>query len=177
MDVILTHRPFDRIECPIATVPFFSDRLPLKAAAGLVDWRLNGRVSALVEQHKLVGASGECLIMPTEGRLKADALMFYGLGPSAIWQSSRAEAHFLPWIEKLQGLKQDTWLLSLNSLSNDFLVWRQYLRIFVHAVAHRSRSSCRRIFISAPDDWVLEVKKRQMDLGEGIDLSFDLSPV
>lgn len=175
MDVIITHKPFDRIPCPIATVPFFSDRFPLKEAAGLVDWRLNGRVSRLVERQKLVGSTGDCLIMPTEGRLKAEAILFYGLGPSAIWQSSRAEGHFLPWIEKLRGLKQDTWLLSLNSLSDDFLVWRQYLRIFVHAVAHRSSSSCRRIHIAAPDAWALEVKKRHMDLGEGINLSFDLA--
>jgi hypothetical protein len=176
MDVILTHKPFDRIESPIASVPVFSDRFPLKQAAGLIDWRLNGRVSRLVDKQRLVGSMGDCLIMPTDGRLKAETVMFFGLGPSHLWQSSRAESHFLPWIEKLEGLKQESWLVSMAGLTDDFLQWRQYLRIFVHAVAHRSQAACRQLFLSEPAPWVLEAKKRHMDFGEGLNLSFDLSP-
>lgn len=184
LKVTLSHKPFDRIEVPLASLPMFSDTRPLRRSMGLVDWRLNNRLSHLIEQSRLHGELGECLFLPTQGRLRAETLIVYGLGKSERWDPNAAETIFLPWIEKLEALKQKQWLLSLSGLTADFLAWRQGVRAFVNMLVHRAHSLshealrtqavCRHLFLAERDDWVLETKKRRMDFGESVTLQYDL---
>jgi len=175
MELVLSHKPFDRVESQLASVAFFSDQFPLRQAAGLVDWRLNGRISHLIENERLQGTLGDSLIMPTQGRLHADIILFFGLGPRSCWRSSQAESQFAIWIDKLKRLKRDSWLLSFGGLTSDFLEWRQYIRIFIHHVASRPDIACRRLTLAEPASWVLETKKREMDFGGLVKVSYDLA--
>jgi len=60
----------------------WSDVRPLRGAAGLLDWRLCGKLSALVQAGRLTGADDEQLLLPTGGRLPWRMAMVLGLGPS-----------------------------------------------------------------------------------------------
>ena len=46
-------------------VSVWSDVRPLRGAAGLLDWRMCGRLSALVAAGKVTGAEGEQTLFPT----------------------------------------------------------------------------------------------------------------
>lgn len=46
-------------------VPLWTDVRPLRGAAGLLDWRLNGRLSQLVREGRLQGDAGEKLLFFT----------------------------------------------------------------------------------------------------------------
>ena len=46
-------------------VPLWADVRPLRGAAGLLDWRLNGRLSQLLREGRLLGAAGEKLLFFT----------------------------------------------------------------------------------------------------------------
>ena len=74
-------------------LPFFEDERPLRGAAGLCDWRLGGRLSALLGatgEARLVGTFGERLLMPTGPRLPWQRLMLFGLGNSLAFDETIA---------------------------------------------------------------------------------------
>jgi hypothetical protein len=69
---------------------FFTDERPLRGAAGLVDWRLCGRLSRLLRAGKLTGGRGETTIVPPAGRrLPFPRLILFGLGDSRGFDEQR----------------------------------------------------------------------------------------
>lgn len=175
IQLILSHRSLDRIESSCVSLPFFSDERPLRHQAALLDWRLNGRISHLIEQGRLSGQLGESILMPVKGRLKADTLFLFGLGERSQWNPHRAETLFEPWVKKLQKMGSEQWLLSFSELTEDFLTWRQCLRSFVNLLASDPDRYRRRLLLSENPKWVLEAKRRNMDFGLDVELGFDLA--
>jgi hypothetical protein len=53
---------------------------PLSGLAGLVDWRLAGRLSAMIRSGLLTGSSGEALLTPPGTRLPFEKLFLFGTG-------------------------------------------------------------------------------------------------
>jgi hypothetical protein len=67
-------------------LPFFSDERPLRGAAGLVDWRLGGRLSRMLQSGRVRGERGEATLYPPPGsprRVPFPRLLLFGLGPQA----------------------------------------------------------------------------------------------
>jgi hypothetical protein len=59
-----------------------SDERPVRGAAGLVDWRLCGRLSELIAGGRFAGHAGERLLLHSD-RLPWRAALAMGLGPRA----------------------------------------------------------------------------------------------
>lgn len=53
---------------------------PPRGVAGLADWRLGGRVSALLESGFASGAVGEVLLVPGRPKLPFDKIVLFGVG-------------------------------------------------------------------------------------------------
>jgi hypothetical protein len=68
-----------------------SDERPLLAAAGYVDWRVNGWLSRLLIDGVFVGREGECLLTPGQGRIPPERIFLFGLGEGQAFVSGRAE--------------------------------------------------------------------------------------
>jgi len=60
--------------------PIYNDERPLTGVAEHVDWRLNGFISRLVMEERLIGDSGEWLLVHTQGRLPYTHLFLVGMG-------------------------------------------------------------------------------------------------
>ena len=73
---------WDEGERDALLLPFFTDERPLRGAAGLADWRLNGRLSRLLRMKRATGARGETLLLPPGRRLTFKRVMLFGLGES-----------------------------------------------------------------------------------------------
>ena len=73
-------RPLDQIEAELAVVGSFSDERPLRGATGRADWRLCGLVSDLLASEHLTGERGQVLLTPSQGRLRAERVLWLGLG-------------------------------------------------------------------------------------------------
>jgi len=56
------------------------DERPLVGLAGLVDWRLAGRLSGMIRNGLLTGAPGEALLTPAGSRLPFEKLFLFGTG-------------------------------------------------------------------------------------------------
>ncbi len=61
----------------------WSDVRPVRGTAGLLDFRLAGRLSHLSRDSFVGGAAGEVLIVPGRPRLPFEKVLVFGLGPRA----------------------------------------------------------------------------------------------
>jgi hypothetical protein len=62
-------------------VPVWSDVRPLRGAAGLLDWRLCGKLSKMIRQGRLAGTTGEKLLLVTN-RVPWQRVLAVGVGES-----------------------------------------------------------------------------------------------
>jgi len=76
-------RPFERVDAEVAVAGLFSDDRPLRGGVARADWRLCGLLSQLVREGRITGVEGQCVLVPTPGRLRAPRLFVMGLGPRA----------------------------------------------------------------------------------------------
>jgi len=58
------------------------DERPLSGATGFLDWRLCGALSKVLGSGFFVGAPGDKLLVPTDGRVPAKKVFSVGLGRS-----------------------------------------------------------------------------------------------
>ncbi len=79
--------------CQFATtalvVGFFIDERPLRGEVGMVDWRLNGYVSRLLERQRLSGETQESTLVASSGRLRAEFALLMGLGQRSLYGYER----------------------------------------------------------------------------------------
>jgi hypothetical protein len=84
--------PRDALILPV----FRSDR-PLRGAAGLVDWRLCGRLSRLIKSNRATGDAGETILLPPGRRLRFTKILWFGLGDAKGYSDDRFKRD-LRWI-------------------------------------------------------------------------------
>jgi hypothetical protein len=86
-----TLQGLDALDADALVVGLASDVRPLAGVLGMVDWRLCGRVSRLVERGVITGDDGERVLMPTLGRIPVARLFFLGWGASSTFASQAAD--------------------------------------------------------------------------------------
>jgi hypothetical protein len=97
-------RKLDEVASEVLACAVFADERPHHGAAGLVDWRLAGTVSRLVDQGFLTGKRGEVVMLPLRPKLPFDKALLFGLGERDAFDDARFReitAHMLRAIEGL----------------------------------------------------------------------------
>lgn len=79
-DKHLLDMPPDKMEGEVAVAFFFEDDRPLKGAAALLDWRLNGHLTSQLINHAVSGAPRDLLLIQNNGKLDSDWAMLIGGG-------------------------------------------------------------------------------------------------
>jgi hypothetical protein len=74
-------RKLDRLHVGALVLYLQENEVPLPDVRGLVDWRLCGTLSRLVQLGKLTGADGEVVLLPVGHRMACERLVLMGLGP------------------------------------------------------------------------------------------------
>ncbi len=90
-------RRLDETSAEVIACGVWRDERPFGGLAGLLDWRLAGRLSRLAKQAFLVGDVGEALACPARPRLPFDKVIIFGQGP----RSAFAEATFRQVTERM----------------------------------------------------------------------------
>jgi hypothetical protein len=92
-------RKLDLAGTEVLVAALASDERPPHGVAGLVDWRLAGRLSRLIVSGFATGAVGEVLLIPGRPSLPFDKILLFGIGP----RFSFDEAVYREVIEKILG--------------------------------------------------------------------------
>lgn len=69
---------------------YFSDQKPLQGPAALLDWRLDGQLTRMLLNGDIQGRAGEHVLLQSNGKLKADWVLFVGGGK---WGGLCQETH------------------------------------------------------------------------------------
>ena len=90
-DTYILDLPPDRMEGEVAAVFFFEDDRPLHGSASLLDWRLNGKLTELLQAGTVSGRLGDAVAVKNNGKLDADWALFLGGGKrsrlsKAVWE-------------------------------------------------------------------------------------------
>jgi hypothetical protein len=82
----------------------WSDVRPMRGAAGLLDWRMCGRLSALIAAGQVTGAEGEQMLLPSAHRLPWRLVLALGAGPRGDFNDRRLTAGVRRALGALRGL-------------------------------------------------------------------------
>jgi hypothetical protein len=85
-------------------VPVWSDVRPLRGAAGLLDWRMCGRLSALLTAGKVTGIEGEQMLFPSSHRLPWRLVLALGAGPRREFSAERLQENVRRTLKAAKGL-------------------------------------------------------------------------
>jgi hypothetical protein len=73
-------RRLDEANVELCACAIWSDERPMRGFAGLLDWRLAGRLSALIKSGFLRGDFGEALLVPGKPHVPFEKVLVMGLG-------------------------------------------------------------------------------------------------
>jgi hypothetical protein len=75
-------RRLDLAGTEVLVAPVTEDERPPHGVAGLVDFRLAGRISKLLQRGFATGKLGEVLLVPGRPKLPFDKILLFGIGPT-----------------------------------------------------------------------------------------------
>ena len=171
MHLRFTSRPFDKVPARCAVVTLFSDVRPLMGNGALLDWRMNGRLSRLLKSSRFEGQPGELLLMPSEGRIRAEKILAVGLGTRGSFVGTRLSDLIPLLLDVLSHSKTSDFLLSLSDIIDDRFEWRNGVRLLVSKL--HDYSSLSSVTLCEMEDCVKDAKRRHMDFGYSVDVSFE----
>jgi hypothetical protein len=127
--------PRDTIVLPV----FRSDR-PLRGAAGLVDWRLCGKLSQLVKSNRATGEAGETIMLPPGRRLRFKKVLWFGLGDAKGYSDERFK-HDVGWIADVVARAGITeWLLQAPGRASGLIGARRAVELMLDDAALAERT-------------------------------------
>jgi hypothetical protein len=73
-------RRLDQAATEVLVASLTENERPVRGLAGLLDWRLQGRISSLLVSGFATGQLGEVLLIPGKTRLAFDKVILFGIG-------------------------------------------------------------------------------------------------
>lgn len=106
-------RKLDLAGTEVLVASLASDERPPHGVAGLVDWRLAGRVSKLLESGFATGELGEVVLIPGKPKLPFDKIVLFGLGAGLNFNEHVFRAVVDKILHTLAGLRARTAVVEL----------------------------------------------------------------
>ena len=98
-------RAIDTTSAEVIACSVFQDERPMRGLAGLLDWRLAGRLSALAKNDFLTGAEGEIVLVPGRPYVRFEKILVLGIGPRASFDDAVVRRVLGKLVSALDGLK------------------------------------------------------------------------
>jgi len=171
MKFSFTSQPIDRVPAELVILMHYQGQVPLKGLLGLIDWRVNGKISRMVENKVFSGKAREMLLMPSEHRFKADKLVLLGLGRKEEFEEGHIVQVFDFIFQTASRMKSPQVCLTLSKLLPSHFEWRNAVRLFVSKLF--DFPAIQEVIFCEPLDVVQEAKRRQLDFGPNVQMSFE----
>ncbi|HVJ91183.1 MAG TPA: M17 family peptidase N-terminal domain-containing protein [Labilithrix sp.] len=143
-------RNLDEVSAEIVACGIYRDARPLAGLAGLLDWRLAGRLSRLTKQGFLRGEVGELLAMPVRPRLPFDKLIVAGLGPRGAFGDSTFKKVLDRTMTTLAGLHVKKAVVELPGRGDDAIAAERAAEIVLELIGDEERDGL--TFVEDPND-------------------------
>ncbi len=134
-------RRLDETASEVVVCGVWKDERPLSGLAGLLDWRLCGRLSRLAQKGFLVGDVGEVLVVPARPRLPFDKLLVTGLGPRATFDEAAFRAVLERMLDALAGLEVKKAVVELPGRGDRGIEAERAAAILLDAISEDARDT------------------------------------
>jgi hypothetical protein len=114
-----TLRKLDLTGTEVLIAGLAEDERPPHGVAGLVDWRLAGRLSRLIAAGFATGRIGEVLLVPGKPKLPFDKVLLFGMGPLSAYSELAYRAVLERMLRTLEGLRARTAVVELPGRHRD----------------------------------------------------------
>jgi hypothetical protein len=114
-------RAIDASPAEVIACTVWQDERPLRGLAGLLDWRLSGRLSVLARSGFLRGELGEVLLVPGRPKLAFEKVLVLGVGPRTAFDDTVVRATLARLKAALEGLKVKRAIVELPGRSSGAL--------------------------------------------------------
>jgi hypothetical protein len=98
-------RRIDEASVELCVCSVWNDERPVLGFAGLIDWRLGGRLSTLLKSGFVTGELGEVLLMPGKPHVPFEKVLVFGLGARGAFGESTFREVILRMTRALEGLR------------------------------------------------------------------------
>jgi hypothetical protein len=98
-------RRLDETSVELCACTIWSDERPVRGFAGLLDWRLGGRLSALLKAGFVRGELGETLLVPGKPHLPFEKVLVVGLGARSAFGDGAFRETVVRVARALEGLR------------------------------------------------------------------------
>ena len=112
-------------------LPVFRDDRPLRGAAGLVDWRLCGKLSRLLKANKASADAGETMLLPPGRRLKFSRILWFGLGDAKGYSEDRFKKDLAWMLGVVAKAGVTEWAIQLPGRSSGLIGARRAVEIIL----------------------------------------------
>ena len=116
MDLRFISPHLRRLDCAsteVLVASVLEDERPAHGVAGLVDWRLCGRLSRLMQSNFVTGRLDEVVLLPGKPHLPFDKLLFFGIGKRTDFGERVYRAAVLKILATLEGMRARTAVVEL----------------------------------------------------------------
>ena len=171
MKLSFTSQEIDKVPVELIMLMHYEDDIPLNDLLGLLDWRINGRLSQIIKKQQFKGKAKELLLMPSEMRFKAHEIIILGLGKKADFSEEHINQvldYFLTTVEKK---KMAQVCFSLSQLLPSQFEWRNAVRVLLAKLI--DCKSLKEVILREPAELVRDAKKRQINFGPQIQVEYN----
>ncbi|HLK35522.1 MAG TPA: M17 family peptidase N-terminal domain-containing protein [Polyangiaceae bacterium] len=98
-------RRLDEASVEVSVCSIWQDERPVRGFAGLLDWRMGGRLSAQIKAGFMTGALGEALLMPGRPHVPFEKVLVLGLGRRATFSEETFREVLAQATRALEGLR------------------------------------------------------------------------
>jgi hypothetical protein len=130
-------RRLDDVGTEVVACGFFSDERPPRGTAGLIDWRLAGRLSRLLMRGLIAGSVGEVVMVPVRPKLPFDKALLFGLGERAKFDEVVYRVVVAKLLETMVGLSARSAVVELPGRHVGALAAEHAADILLEAAAGR----------------------------------------
>src|SRR5262245_119437 len=134
-------RKLDEVSAEVVACGIYRDERPLAGLAGLLDWRLAGRLSRLAKQGFLLGEVGELLAVPVRPRLPFDKILVAGLGPRGAFGDATFRKVLERTLNALEGLHVKKAVVELPGRGDDAITAERAAEILLDHIGDDERDA------------------------------------
>lgn len=98
-------RRIDEASVELCVCTLWVDERPMRGFAALLDWRLGGRLSALLKTGFLRGDSGETVLVPGKPHVPFEKVLLLGLGARKDFDNRAFRGAVLQIAQALEGMR------------------------------------------------------------------------
>jgi hypothetical protein len=112
-------RLLDEANVELCACSIWCDERPMGGLAGLLDWRLGGRLSALLQSGFVTGKTGEALLVPGKPHVPFEKVLVVGLGAKSEFDETVFRDAMGRLAQRLEGLRVRRCVLELPGRASE----------------------------------------------------------